>query len=99
MDDLSHIGNKKLYKINMKNSIILFNKNLPNKSAIVYNNAEINKLQILSDNKGKVGIYMWTHIESSKRYIGLVVNLSKRLSLYFSKKYLNRFKKVFIYNI
>jgi hypothetical protein len=30
----------------------------------VYNNADTDKLQILSDNKGKAGIYQWTHNES-----------------------------------
>lgn len=58
----------------------------------------MDKLRILSDLKGKTGIYMWTHNESGKRHVGSTKNLSKRLSLYFSKKYLNRFKKVYIYN-
>jgi group I intron endonuclease len=74
----------------MKNSIILFNKNLPNQPIIVYSNAEINKLQILSDNKGLAGIYMWTHIESGKRYIGSAVDLSKRLRKYYSPLYLKQ---------
>lgn len=91
------MGIKNIYK-NIKNTTILFNINLPNQPVIIYNNAETDKLQILKDNKGLAGIYMWTHIESGKRYIGFVVDLSKRLFLYFSKKYLNRFKKVFIYN-
>lgn len=26
-----------------------------------YNNADTDKLQILEDNKGKAGIYVWTH--------------------------------------
>ena|SRR5690606_7107214 len=50
----------------------------------IYNNAETDKLQILSDNKGKAGIYQWTHLESGKKYIGSAVDLSKRLSKYYS---------------
>jgi len=61
----------------MKNSIILLNKNLLSQSVIIYNNTEINKSQILLDNKGLAGIYMWTHIESGKRYIGSAEYLSK----------------------
>jgi hypothetical protein len=38
--------------------------------AIIYFNAESDKSQILSDNKGKAGIYQWTHLESNKIYIG-----------------------------
>jgi len=32
---------------------------------MVYSNADENKLQILLDNKGKTGIYQWTHKESA----------------------------------
>ena len=65
----NHIGNKKIYKLTMKNTIILFNENLANQPVIIYNNAETDRLKILSDNKGLAGIYMWTHNESGKRYI------------------------------
>jgi hypothetical protein len=37
---------------------------------IIYNNADIDRLKILSDNKGKTGIYQWTHNESGKIYVG-----------------------------
>jgi hypothetical protein len=66
--------------------IIVDNSSL--KSEIIFNNAEIDKSQILSDNKGKAGIYLWTHKESGKRYVGSAFNLSKRLTNYFSKAYL-----------
>jgi hypothetical protein len=59
---------------------------------VTYSNADIKRSQILSDNKGKSGIYMWTHLESSKKYISLAVDLSKRLKNYFNKNYLNREK-------
>jgi group I intron endonuclease len=74
----------------MKNTIILLNKNLPNQPVIIYDNAEIDKLRILSDNKDLSGIYMWTHKESGKIYIGSAFNLSKRLKDYYSSYYLKR---------
>jgi group I intron endonuclease len=55
---------------------------------IVYNNVDINKSQILLDNKSKTGVYMWTNIQSGKIYIGSAYDLSKRFSQYFSIKYL-----------
>jgi hypothetical protein len=51
---------------------------------IVYNNVGMDKSRILSDNKGKIGIYMWTHIETGRIYIGSAFDLSDRLSRYFS---------------
>jgi len=62
---------------------------------IIYNNVEIEKLQILSANKGKTSIYMWTHIEG-KRYVGSAVDTSKRLLHYFSTKYLDKNKNMSI---
>jgi pyridoxine/pyridoxamine 5'-phosphate oxidase len=65
---------------------------------VIYNNADIDKLRILKDNKGKSGIYMWTHLESGKRYIGSAFDLSKRLNNYFLKSYLESNKgKSYIY--
>lgn len=50
---------------------------------IVYTNADPEKTRILSDNKGKAGIYQWKHKESGKIYIGSAEDLSRRLSPYF----------------
>src|SRR5574338_36657 len=50
------------------------------------------------DNKGKSAIYLWTHKESCKRYIGSAVDLHTRLRNYFSKKFLERNKTIYIYN-
>jgi group I intron endonuclease len=66
-------------------------------SSVVYNNAEEYKHLILADNNNKAGIYLWTHRESSKKYIGSSVNLSRRLSYYFSKN-INKYKTSKIYN-
>lgn len=64
---------------------------------IVYDSIEINKSEILSDNKGKTGIYLWTHKESNKMYVGSAVDLFKRFSSYFSKAYIFK-RKTFIFN-
>jgi hypothetical protein len=68
----------KIFMQNNNNSI--FN----NGSVIVYNNAKTDKSKILSDNKGKTGIYLWIHIESGKRYVGSAFNLADRLGRYYS---------------
>jgi len=65
---------------------------------IVYINAETDRFKILLGNKGKTGIYQWTHLKSSKRYIGSAVDLSKRLMYYYNKNYLNRDKNMYICN-
>lgn len=74
----------------MKNTIILFNKDLSNQLSIIYDNAEIDRLQILSDNKGRSGIYLFKHKESEKFYIGSAVDLYERLRKYYISSYLKR---------
>lgn len=51
---------------------------------MIYHNAKVDKSQILKDNKGKAGIYMWVNMVSHKIYIGSAINLSKRFYRYFS---------------
>jgi len=43
-----------------------------------YNNADTCKAKILSENKNKSGIYMWTNSINGKRYIGSSDNLNRR---------------------
>ena len=57
---------------------------------IVYNYVESEKSKIYSENKGKAGIYQRAHKGSGKFYIGSAVDLSKRLSSYYSSSYLKR---------
>jgi len=59
---------------------------------IVYSNAETDKLLILSENKGKSGIYLWTHNETGRVYVGSAIDLSKRLEFYYSPLALKRLK-------
>jgi group I intron endonuclease len=48
-------------------------------------------INLLSDNKGKAGIYQWTHV-SGKIYIGSAFNLAERLGRYFSINYIENVK-------
>lgn len=73
--------------------IINKNDNLNNNNnnftpAAVYENAYITKSQILSENKGKSGIYLWRNLINGKTYIGSAVNLKSRMNHYFSLKHL-----------
>jgi len=44
-----------------------------------YSNADIQKLDILRDNKNKSGIYRLTNLLTGKYYIGRSINLGRRL--------------------
>ena len=61
--------------------------------AKVYKNADIQKAQILSENRGKVGIYRWVNKESGNSYIGSSLDLCRRIREYFSLAYLKRDQK------
>ncbi len=61
----------------MKNLTILFNDNLSNQLPIIYESADKDKIQILKENKNLAEIYLWTHKESGKTYVGSAVDLSK----------------------
>ena len=52
----------------------------------------------MSENKGRAGIYMWTHKESGKIYIGSASNFKTRLLQYFNINYLERNKTMYICN-
>ena len=88
VSNLVNIKNINDLKLNNNNMIV---------SSVVYDNAEEYKDLILADNKNKAGIYVWTHRESSKKYIGSSVNLSRRLSYYFSQN-IKKYKTSKIYN-
>jgi group I intron endonuclease len=59
-----------------------------------YHNPDMEKNQILSENREKSGIYMWTNKINDKRYIGSSENLSNRLKFY----YLNLAMKNYLKN-
>ncbi len=52
--------------------------------AIIYTNADVDKVKIFSDNRNKSGIYRWLNNNNGKSYIGSSVNLSVRLYTYYS---------------
>src|SRR5437588_488642 len=65
-------------------------KSLPEPTVPVkfYPNSDTCKVQILSDNKNKSGIYMWTNNINKKIYIGSSQNLRKRFRGYFNTNHL-----------
>ena len=65
----------------------------------VYKNLEAQKEQILTENKGKAGMYKWTNHTTGEIYIGGAVDLRKRLLNYFNYKYIAGYKnKSIIYS-
>jgi len=54
------------------------------KPAVVYDNADTQKLQILKENKNKSGVYRWVNIETGESYVGSSRNLYQRLHIYYS---------------
>ena len=50
----------------------------------VYENVDLQKLEILAENKGKSGIYCFTNTINGKKYIGSSVDLRRRFSQYFN---------------
>jgi len=63
------------------NKIILQSSIVP---IVLYSNAGLQKKLIKQENKAKAGIYRWVNLINGKQYIGSSLNLSKRLSDYFS---------------
>ena len=49
---------------------------------VVYSNADIQKFDILEDNKGKGGVYRWVNIATGYSYVGSARNLAVRLRQY-----------------
>ena len=56
----------------------------------IYANADIEKLKILKENKGKSGVYCWKNNINGKFYIGSSVNLYLRFLQYFNTNHLIR---------
>ena len=58
---------------------------------------DVQKLEIMKDNKGKSGIYRWTNPLNGKTYIGSAKDLNKRFRNYYSFSYLSRHNSSLIY--
>ena len=54
----------------------------------IYKNADLDKLLIIRENKGKCGVYRWKNLINGKSYIGSSVKLDYRFRSYFSFKWL-----------
>src|SRR5690606_18713159 len=98
VDIAGSIINLKLFSTFLQNKSIysLDKKRYP--SSLVYLNADTDRLDIITDNKGKAGIYLWTHKDSGKVYVGSSIDISKRLNSYYSLSYLIRINKSYICN-
>jgi group I intron endonuclease len=48
-----------------------------------YSNAQLQKEEILKENKGKSGIYRWFNKVNGRSYVGSAANLSIRLNLHY----------------
>ena len=98
VDIAGSIINLKLFSTFLQNKSIysLDKKRYP--SSLVYLNADTDRLDFITDNKGKAGIYLWTHKDSGKVYVGSSIDISKRLNSYYSLSYLIRINKSYICN-
>lgn len=61
-----------------------------------YANADKQKLEILEDNKGKSGIYMWKNLLTGKIYIGSAQNIKRRLTGYYNVSFLEKNTNMYI---
>jgi group I intron endonuclease len=64
--------------------------NINNTPLKIYKNAKLDKLLIISENKNKIGIYCLTNIKNGRKYVGMSINLDKRLSNYYQNSFLNK---------
>lgn len=58
--------------------------------AVIYTNADTDKVKIISDNREMLGVYRWVNNENGKIYIGSSTNLSVRFYKYYSLRSLAR---------
>ena len=59
----------------------------------IYSNAaasRLDKLQIIKENKGQSGVYLWKNLVNGNSYVGSSVNLERRLINYFNLSYLKK---------
>jgi len=74
--------------INKKASIC----NIKSANHYINLNQPLIQSQLLEDNRGKAGVYMWTNLKNGNTYIGSSVNLSPRLLKYLNENALRKNK-------
>ena len=86
----------KFFFLLYKNSSILFRlySSLVIKPAVVYDNADVDKLKILANNRKKVGIYRWINKLNNNVYIGSSSNISVRMYTYYSLRSLAKSNRI-----
>lgn len=57
---------------------------------LIYANADVQKVEILRDNKNKSGIYLWRNLLTGNRYVGSSMYLRTRFYCYYDIKKLER---------
>ena len=62
------------------------------KPIVIYNNSDLQKDQILKENKNKVVVYRWVNNVNNKTYVGSSVDFTTRLYKYYSLKHLMKNK-------
>lgn len=94
---LNIFSNRKLH-IRLRSYTTLSNNYLENNNINVkfYEDAYNMKKDILSENKGKSGIYMLTNKLTNDIYIGQSIDISKRFKNYFNLSYINSKNSSFI---
>jgi len=75
---ISHISGVPFVQILSRLSLVRYFSSNVYEPYLYYSNVDHSKLDILKDNKGKSGIYMWTHLMNNKSYIGSSVDLNRR---------------------
>lgn len=58
----------------------------------VYDNMDLDKFNVVKDNKGKSGVYRMTNLTNNKTYIGSSINIGHRFTTYYSIKRLESLK-------
>jgi group I intron endonuclease len=66
------------------------NNNIEIIPVVSYSNADKDKFILYKENKNKSGIYRWNNLETGDSYVGSALNLTNRLSKYFSFRFLKR---------
>lgn len=63
------------------------NNNINIIPVVSYSNTDKDKYIIYKENKNKSGIYRWNDLETGDSYVGSALNLTNRLSKYFSFRF------------